>query len=142
MATRPLQIRDALVDALKSAAVAGVPRDHIHVNLRQAVASGQRPAIVLDLGDEPEPTRQYDQRQRRVDLTLRILADGADPFAVIDPIREAAHARVMQDKTLGGLCETLVEGPSQRERVDLDVPIGALLTVYQVSYTTRGEALS
>jgi len=142
MATRALQIRNAVLSALRAAPVGGVAASSVYADLRQAISFGQRPAIVIDMGDEDAPERKYNQRERALSLTLRILADGADPYAVIDPIREAAHAVVMLDKTQGGLANNTEEGGSSRDRVDLDVPIASLLTVYQFKYTTPGDALA
>jgi hypothetical protein len=127
---------------LREAQPGGVPADQVFADLRQALARALRPAIVVDMGDEEAPVREYHKRRRRLALTVRILADGADPFAVIDPIREAAHAVLMADKTLGGLCETVEEGGSSRDRADLDVQIGSLVTVYEAVYVTSGEALT
>ena len=142
MPTRSLQIRDALVSSIRALPVAGVSSDRVFVNLRQAVSAAHRPSIVLEMGDEAAPDKNYNTRARSLEITLRIIADGADPFAVIDPIRMALHALVMADKTLGGVCDNIIEQDSRRERVDLDVQVGALLTTYQVTYTTTGESLA
>jgi hypothetical protein len=142
MASRALRLRDAALDLLREAQPGGVPADQVFADLRQALARALRPAIVVDMGDEEAPVREYHKRRRSLAITLRILADGPDPFAVIDPIRLETHAVMMTDTTLGGLCETLEEGGSSRDRVDLDVPIGSLVTVYQARYTTSGEALA
>jgi len=142
MTTRALSIRNALIDALQDAEPASVEAEHIHTDLRQALGKSQRPAIVVEMGDEDAPEREYNTRRRAVALTVRLLADGTDPFAVIDPIREAAHAAIMADKTLGGICDNLEEGSTSRERADLDVPLGAVTTVYRAVYTTTGEALT
>lgn len=265
MTTRALVIRDAILADLRAAAPGGVLAANIHADLRQAIAVGKRPAIVVDMGDEDAPVREYSKRLRNIGITVRILADGADPFAVIDPIREAVHASVMggmskdglisggavtpaasgqvdkvdtaaltcmlastvehvlatvnkaitrpatnvakvnsitvnssaaiavvagtdgtttafsetrgaaggppilpagsieiaqvrvtsaasavitsgqiiaADVTLRGLADGIEEGASARQRVDLDVQIGSLVTVYQAKYTTTGEALT
>ncbi len=140
MATRALSIRDAILTTLRASAVAGIPDTRIYADLRDAIHT--RPSIVVDLGDEDQPTNEYGKRRRTVALTVRILADGADPFTVIDPIRIAAHARIMADKTLAGKCETLEEGASSRDRADMDVSIASLTTVYTARYTTGLEALT
>lgn len=139
MATRALSIRNAVLTTLRASAVAGIPSTRIYADLRDAIHT--RPSIVVDLGDEDAPTNEYGKRRRTVALTVRILADGADPFASIDPVRLAAHARIMADKTLGGLCDTLEEGASSRDRADMDVSIASLTTVYTARYTTALEAL-
>lgn len=139
MATRALSIRNAVLTTLRASAVAGIPADRIYADLRDAIHT--RPSIVVDLGDEDPPTNEYGKRRRTVALTVRILADGADPFTGIDPVRLAAHARIMADKTLGGLCDTLEEGASSRDRADMDVSIASLTTVYTARYTTALETL-
>ena len=140
MASRALAIRNAVLTTLRASAVAGIPADRVYADLRDAIHT--RPSIVVDMGDEDPPDNKFGKRTRTLALTVRILADGADPFTVIDPIRLAAHARIMADKTLGGLCETLEEGTSSRERADMDVSIASLTTVYTARYTTALEALS
>ena len=140
MASRALAIRNAVLTTLRASAVAGIPSARIYADLRDAIHT--RPSIVVDMGDEDPPANKFGKRTRTLALTVRILVDGADPFAVIDPIRLAAHARIMADKTLGGLCETLEEGASSRERADMDVSIASLTTTYTARYTTALEALT
>jgi len=142
VATRALAIRNAVLTVLRSSAVAGVPSTRIFSDLRQAIESDQRPAIVVDMGDEDPPINEYGKKRRSIGLTVRILADGTDPFTIIDPVRLAAHARIMADKTLGGLCTTLEEGASSRDRADMDVQLGSLVTSYMARYTTALEALT
>ena len=142
VSTRALQIRDYILGVLRDAGPGGVQSASVHADLMQAISAGNRPAIVVDMGNEDTPVREYGNRIRTISIGVRLLADGADPFAVIDPIREAAHAAVMDDKTLGGLAEEIEEGASNRQRVDLDVQIGSLVTTYSVRYITSGEALA
>lgn len=140
MASRALAIRNAVLTSLRASAVAGVPTDRIYSDLRDAILI--RPSIIVDIGDEDPPVKIYEAHNRTVALTVRILAEGADPLAAIDPIRLAAHARIMADKTLGGLCDDINEGVSSRDRADMDVQIGSLVTTYLARYTTTGEALT
>ena len=140
MASRALSIRNAVLTKLRAAPVGGIPASRIYADLRQAIQT--RPSIVVDLGEEDQPVNEYGKRRRTVALTVSILADGADPFTTIDPIRIAAHAAIMADKTLGGLCETLEEGASSRDRADMDVMVGSLITVYSARYTTTAELLT
>jgi hypothetical protein len=140
MPTRALAIRDAILTTLRASAVAGIPAARIYADLRDAIHT--RPSIVVDLGDEDAPTNEYGKRRRTVALTVRILADGADPFTSIDAIRIAAHTRIMADKTLAGKCETIEEGASSRDRADMDVMVGSLTTVYTARYTTTAELLT
>lgn len=141
MTTRALAIRNAILVKLRASPVAGIPSARVYADLRQALNSALLPAIVVDLGDEPTPVREYGKRGRSVSIIVSILADGADPYTSIDPIRVAAHGLIMLDKTLGGLCNTIEEGDTSRTRADLDRPIGSLITVYTVPYTTAGEVL-
>jgi hypothetical protein len=46
------------------------------------------------------------------------------------------------DVTLSALIDSIEEGGTSRERADLDVPIGSLVTTYLVRYTTSLEALT
>jgi len=140
MATRALAIRNAVLTTLRASAVAGIPADRIYADLRDAIHT--RPSIVVDMGDEDAPAKVYSNRNRTVALTLRILAEGADPFTAIDPVRIAAHARIMADKTLGGLCDGIDEGASSRDRADMEVSIASLVTTYVARYSTDLEALT
>jgi hypothetical protein len=142
MISRPLALRNALLAVLQNASPGGLGADYIYSDLRQAIARNLRPAIIIELGDEDAPIREYNHRRRSIALTLRILADGADPYAAIDPIRIDAHTAIMSDKTLGGLCDSLEESASNRERADLDVQIGSLTTIYTARYTTAAELLT
>lgn len=99
MTTRALQIRDAVLTKLRAASVAGVTSERVFSDLRQALHSTLRPAIVVDMGDEEQPTREYSQRRRDISITVRIIDDAADPYAAIDPIRIAVHARLMDAPT-------------------------------------------
>ncbi len=142
MSTRALRIRDAVLTKLRAASVAGVTSERVFSDLKPALLSAMRPAIIIELGDEDAPINEFGARRRSIAVTLRILADGADPYAVIDPIRLDAHAAIMADKRMGGLCDSIEEGGSSRDRVDLDVPIGSLTTIYQAKYTTTGDLLA
>jgi hypothetical protein len=137
--TRALAIRNTILAALRQALVSGSIM--VYADLRQALGSGQRPAVIVEMGDESPPTAQYGNRERTLMISVRILADGADPYAEIDPLRIAVHATMMADKTVGGRCTTLTEGNSTRERVDLDVPIAGLMTLYKAHYTTTQDSL-
>jgi hypothetical protein len=142
MTTRALAIRNAVLTKLRAASVAGVTSERVFADLRQALHSTLRPFIVVDMGDEETPVREYSKKVRAQAITVRIIEDAADPYAAIDPIRIAAHALIMADKTLGGLCDSIEEGATSRERTDLDVPIGSLVTTYLARYTTALEALT
>jgi hypothetical protein len=139
MPTRALAIRDAVLTALRASAVAGVPASRIYADPQDAIST--RPAIIVELGAESQPAKEYSKRRRAISLNLRIIADGADPYAAIDPIRIAAHARLMTDKTLGGKAEMIEEGESRREFADMDMLIGSLATTYTVQYQTSLDSL-
>jgi len=217
MSTRALQIRDAILIKLRAASVAGVTSDRVFSDLKPALMSALRPAIVVDMGDEEAPVREYGKVRRAQAITLRIIEDAADPYAALDPIRIAAHARIMDqpttytvtsstwaggyltcndassaglmagstvqlanmqtalnaawtvydiptgatsfriamadptltdgigiatDVTLSSLIINIEEGATSRERADLDVPIGSLVTTYLVRYVTSLEDLT
>ncbi len=88
MATRALAIRNAILTTLRASAVAGIPADRIYADLRDAIHT--RPSIVVDMGDEDAPAKVYSNRNRTVALTLRILAEGADPCAMASTRAPAA----------------------------------------------------
>jgi len=120
MPTRALAIRNAVLDALRAAAPGGVLADRIHTDLRQALGKNQRPAIVVDMGDEDAPEADYSQRRRALALTVRLLADGSDPFTVLDPIRQAVQATIMGARQAPGRISGGAVTPSvQADKVDV-----------------------
>ena len=129
-----------MLAALRASPVAGIPAARIYADLRDAIHT--RPSIVIDMADEDEPVAKFGKYERTLALTARILVDGADPFAVIDPIRIATHTRIMADAPLRALVESIDEGASSRARADMDVSIASLTTVYTARYTTTLEALT
>jgi len=95
MTTRALQIRDAILTKLRAASVAGVTSERVFSDLKPALMSTLRPAIVVDMGDEEQPVREYTKRRRAQSITVRIIEDAADPYAALDPIRIAVQALIM-----------------------------------------------
>jgi len=132
MSTRALAIRNTLIEALRTAAPGGMAADHIHTDLRQALGINQRPAIVVEMGDEDAPERDYSARRRALALTVRVLADGADPFAVLEPLRAGAHAAVMGARQAAGrIAGGAVTPSAQADKVNvsaLTAMVGGLVT--------------
>ncbi len=100
MTTRSLQIRDAILTKLRATLVAGVTSERVFSDIKPALLSALRPAIVVDMGDEETPERKYGKVHRGQAITVRIIEDATDPYAALDPIRIAAHARIMSQPTV------------------------------------------
>lgn len=142
MASKALQIRDAVLALLRASPCGGVPANRVLADQVQATASAGGAFIVVDLGDEPPPEPgTLVHAFRRVDLRVQVVALGIDPHTLADAPLVEAHARIMADRTLGGLAEDIVEGPRQRQREDLERPAAAVETLYSIAYRTAFASL-
>jgi len=142
MTTGVLAIRDSMLASIRAASLPGVASDGIFADKSDARGYQLCPLVVLDLGDELAPVSQFGKKQRVFDLIVDIVADGDDPYSVADPIREAVHAVVMADKTIGGLADSIIEGTTIRDRSDIDIRVGKLSTTYSITYFTALDDLA
>jgi hypothetical protein len=100
------------------------------------------PVIVLDAGDEhPDPVSSIGFTYWNLAVQVIIAADGPEPKMAPEPAREAAHAALYADRTLGGVVIDLSAGPIHRS-IDNDNPaLGITQATYNLKYRTlEGEA--
>lgn len=100
----------------------------------EAVARAEMPCLVVEpLGEEPGivsiPFTDY-----VLTVSVDILISGSPLSALADPIRVDAHARLMADRTLGGLTHSIDPGPSEWKGEPGE--IGILSLSYRIPFRT------
>jgi hypothetical protein len=113
-----LDIRNAVVTSLRSAAVAGVPISRVYVDIADGLAKQNRPAIVVEMGDDSIDRREYGRQLRNLSIRLRIIADGSDSYATADPITSAANNRILTSSAIADLVDSLEHGGISRQQSD------------------------
>jgi hypothetical protein len=116
--TVALTIRNAAVTALRASAVAGIPSTRVYVDLADGLAKANRPALVVDMGDDQIERRDYGKQLRQLSLQLRVIADGSDAYATVEPILDAANTRVLTDTALAGLVDSLEHSGISRQQAE------------------------
>jgi hypothetical protein len=106
----------------------------------EAVARNEMPCLVVEpTGEEPGqvsvPFTDY-----TLTIAVDILISGSPLSALADPIRVDAHARLMADRTLGGLTHSIDPGPSEWKGEPGE--IGILSLTYRVPFRTLTEDLT
>ena len=106
----------------------------------EAQARNEMPCISLEpIGEEPGvvsiPFTDY-----TLTVAVDILISGSPLSALADPIRVDAHARLMADRTLGGLTHSLDPGPTEWRGEPGE--IGILSLSYRIPFRTRTEDLT
>lgn len=75
------------------------------------------------------------ERLLSVDIEIYVRGDPAD--SLVDPIISSAHAKIMADTTLGGLCARITEQGSQWADKEADLTAGVLTVQYQIKYLSQ-----
>ena len=106
----------------------------------EAVARSEMPCVVVEpTGEEPGavsvPFTDY-----TLTVAVDILISGSPLSVLADPIRVDAHARLMADRTLGGLAHSIDQGPTEWRGEPGE--IGILSLSYNVRFRTRTEDLT
>ena len=100
----------------------------------EAVARNEMPCIVIEpLGEEPGLT-SLPFADYTMTVAVDILISGSPLSALADPIRVDAHARLMADRTLGGLTHSIDPGPSEWKGEPGE--IGILSLSYRIPFRT------
>jgi len=147
MTTKAEMIAQAVVTALTAPAMSAVPATRVYRDLQGALTAGTLPAIVVELGDEPEPSpggTVIGRKMREAELRVQVLASaslGASPYTAADPAVVEAHNRLSADMTLGGLAWGMTEGATERQRYDAEKNIGAVTKTYLFRYHTTEASL-
>lgn len=96
-----------------------------------------KPCIVIDCGDEaPAPVIGMGYVYWDLNISLLIGADGPVPKLAPELTRQAAHAAIYADRTLGGTAVDISIGSITRN-IDPENPAaGITQVIYQVKYRT------
>lgn len=140
MPSRAEAIADALHAALTVPPLASVPPARVFRDLEGALACEHLPALVIETGDEPPPTRPViGHRQRRTALDVTVLAAGG--YQAADAALVEAYGRLMADPTLSGLAFELEEGATRRQRHDGERHLVAVAKEFVAQYRTAENSL-
>lgn len=130
----------------------GVSDATVYRSREEALARDEGSGIIVKPEEEPVENRAMGGpgglalRNFTVVITVITRAAGAaeGPTAddVADPIQEAAHALLMADTTLGGLCSTLIEHSTKWDFEQADGTALACEMRYIVRYMTKASTLS
>ena len=142
MPSRAEQIAQAIQAALTVPPMVSVPAAQVYRDLDRALAADVPAALVVESGDESPPDLAVLGIAYRT-LTVRViaLAKGASPATVADAPLLEAYARILADRTLGGLAVDITEGETQRQTNVMETGVAAVAKHYQVLYRTAATSL-
>lgn len=135
-------IRERLLRAMVtrlSAAIAPIPV------LRQPTVPLTReasPALLLWAEGDQITARANHLVDRLLVVRLAVIARGADAFEVADQLLVAAHAALLADPNLGGLCIAVREIDAEWEAEDADAGAVLLPARYEIRYRTHAIDLT
>lgn len=135
-------IRERLLRAVVtrlSAAIAPIPV------LRQPTVPLTReasPALLLSPEGDQITARANHLVDRLLVVRLAVVARGADAFEVADQLLVAAHAALLADPNLGGLCIAVREIDAGWEAEDADAGAVLLPARYEIRYRTHAIDLT
>lgn len=142
MTSKAERITAAIAAALTVPAMTSVPAARVYRDLHGALQADLLPAVAIETGDEPEPShRANGYKVRFVDVRVTVVAKGASPYTAADAALVESHARVMADRTLGGLAIGIDEGQTRRERGEAEEQLGAITKTYRVQYYTTETSI-
>lgn len=139
-------IREQILQAI-DAKVKGAVVPHGATFARQRVLPITRadcPFVNLLLDDDKPQEQDTESVQRLLDFRLVLTgrnADDSGDFSALDTMLVAAHAAVMEDRTVGGLVQALNEGDTTFETDDSDAVLVRIVVTYSALYTTAWGAL-
>lgn len=135
-------IRERLLRAVVtrlSAAIAPIPV------LRQPTVPLTReasPALLLWAEGDQITARANHLVDRLLVVRLAVVARGAEAFEVADQLLVAAHAALLADPNLGGLCIAVREIDAEWEAEDADAGAVLLPARYEIRYRTHAIDLT
>jgi len=100
-------------------------------------------ALNIELGNEgPANLDLIGVKGRATELKLIAIASGSSAVVNADAVIVEAHARLMADETLGGLCFDMVELDTVRENAASGKRLSIIEKTYLVNYRTSDASLS
>lgn len=138
MSSKREQIMAAIVSNLAGTAGVGT---RIYRSRVEAFARNEAPAIVVEGGRETAATYSNCRLDWTLDVLVAIYARGIIPDQVADPVRVSAHAKLMADRSLGGLAMDIVPTAVDPQLESADQPALWMVCTYQVRYRTLASDL-
>ncbi|HEY4698124.1 MAG TPA: hypothetical protein VIH29_08990, partial [Gallionella sp.] len=103
MSSRALQIRDAVIALLQTPALTGIGSGGVSNDPDYAFVVADLPVVSVFLGDETTSPSTFTMNEHELTLHVRVISAGTDPVGAGDPLMVQAYARIIADKTVGGL---------------------------------------
>lgn len=137
-------MREQILAALATK-LAAVPNATVFRSRQSAIARSEGNAILV----QPENEQVEKRTSMPGGLVLRdflfdvsVIARGDPADQVADPIMTAAHALIMADPTLGGLCAQIIEHSTEWTFNEADLTAVEVLARYKVRYLTSVNDLT
>ncbi|MFH0351034.1 MAG: hypothetical protein ACHBMF_03745 [Chromatiales bacterium] len=108
----------------------------------EAIIRGESPAIVVRPLSEAVAEQLSQRAHRRLQVILEIVSRGDVPDSTADETIVDAHAKLMADQRLGGLCEYIEEQGTEWQMASGDLDIAVALIGYEVEYRTSIQDLT
>lgn len=142
MTSRAESIAQAVVTALTTPAMSAVPAARVYRDVDDALNAGLFPVVIVDIGDEPDPQRVLiPLMDREVEIGVTVVASGANPYAAADAAVVETFARIVADRTLGGLALDILEGGTRRGSAAMAEHSASVRKSYRVQYRTSQDSL-
>lgn len=131
--------REQILAALKTklATLTGVA---VHRS-RLTAATREEGLVILLSWETDTPARNNVLSEWQLSLRVAVIARGAVPDSVADSTAVAAHAKVMEDENLGGLCLGIETQAQELELAEADQDAGQITLRYLVRYRTNRKTL-
>lgn len=137
--------REQIIEAIR-VKLATIPGITTYRSRFTAITRGEGPAIAIQpapppMGEEVVK-RNNDLSERELMVLVEVIVRGAAADQIADPYCVSAHAKVMEDQTLGGLCLYLREAGTQWFMDDADLDACIVSTRYRIHYRTTATTLN
>jgi hypothetical protein len=108
----------------------------------EAFSRDEAPAIIIEPGPDRAQTYSICKLDWSFDVLVVVHTRGQVPDQLADPILLDAHAKIMADRTLGGLAIDIIPTLSDPQRDKADLTSLWQVNTYQVRYRTAVDDLS
>ena len=139
MSSKREQILAAITTSLAGTSGVGT---RIYRSRVEAFARNEAPAIVVEGGRETAATYSTCKLDWSMDVLVAIYARGNIPDQLADPVRVSAHAKLMADRSIGGLAIDIVPTSVDPQLESADQPALWMVCTYQVRYRTAANDLT
>ena len=139
-------VREAILAKLKTVLLAAPQTPaatHVYRSRLEALAGDMLPAIIVRPGQHDIPNEDTNGKvNRQFDFELLVLMEGEVPDSLADPTVVSAHAKIMADRTLGGLALDVAEGPTSWRFDQAEKDCVEVSMLYSVRYRTSATDLT